>query len=168
MLTQHTIISIVRELNADQVRYLLVGGLAVIAHGYLRATSDLDIVLDLEPANARRALGCFERLGYRPRVPVPMSDFADPMKRRTWIETKDMVVFSLWKDDALGPIVIDLFITEPFPFADAWPQVLWQQHQDGTRFPIVDLPRLLAMKQAAGRPKDLLDIAELRRLHPGV
>lgn len=42
-------------LNEAQVRYLVVGGLAVIAHGYVRYTNDLDLVIQLDEPNARRA-----------------------------------------------------------------------------------------------------------------
>jgi len=41
--------SIVVALNAAKVRFLIVGGLAVAAHGYLRFTADVDLVLDPEP-----------------------------------------------------------------------------------------------------------------------
>jgi hypothetical protein len=38
------------------VRYLVVGGVAVVLHGYLRTTLDLDLVIQLEPDNLDRAL----------------------------------------------------------------------------------------------------------------
>jgi hypothetical protein len=59
------------------VRYLIVGGLAVVAHGYVRFTADFDVVLDLEAENVQRALGVFKSLGYVPRVPVPIEQFAE-------------------------------------------------------------------------------------------
>jgi hypothetical protein len=139
--------------------------LAVIAHGYLRTTTDLDIVLDLEADNARRALQCFEALGFRPRIPVPILDFADAAKRGEWAASREMVVFSLWRDGASGPLVVDLFVEEPFPFAEAWRAAFWSEYMGGVRFPCVDLARLRAMKRAAGRPKDLLDLAELGKIH---
>ena len=167
MLTREAVLEIVGSLNRDGVRFLMVGGLAVIAHGYVRATMDLDLVVDLEAENARRAICCLSRLGYQSRVPVPLEDFADPTCRADWIANKDLVVFSLWKNSTIGPIVIDLFVIEPFPFADAWRDAMWQEHANGTRFPYVDLTRLLAMKRLAGRPKDLLDVAELTRIAGG-
>jgi hypothetical protein len=45
--------TVIGALNAAPVRYLIAGGLAVIAHGYLRLTKDLDLVLSLDPENAR-------------------------------------------------------------------------------------------------------------------
>ena len=48
--------AILRALNDADVRYLIVGGLAVVAHGYVRYTADVDLVLDLERDNALRAM----------------------------------------------------------------------------------------------------------------
>ena len=44
------------------VRYLVAGGLAVVAHGYLRFTADVDLIVDLEPANVTRAVAALESL----------------------------------------------------------------------------------------------------------
>lgn len=167
MLTRDGIVAVANALNSAGVRYLFVGGFAVIAHGFLRTTTDLNIVLDLEPGNARHALQCFEGLGFRPRIPVPILDFADAAKRRAWAEQKEMVVFSLWRDGASGPLVVDLFVEEPFPFAEAWRDAFWVDYMGGVRFPCVDLARLREMKRAAGRPKDLLDLDELGKIHGG-
>ena len=49
--------AIVRVLNDAHARYLVVGGLAVAAHGYGRATFDIDLVIQLQPDNVRRAMG---------------------------------------------------------------------------------------------------------------
>jgi hypothetical protein len=53
---QRSIEAIVRALNEARVRYLIVGGLAVVAYGYVRFTADLDLFVDLEEENLRRAL----------------------------------------------------------------------------------------------------------------
>ena len=58
-----SIITIVRALNKSGVRYLIVGGLAVVAHGYLRFTADLDLMLDLETANVNRCIDALKTLG---------------------------------------------------------------------------------------------------------
>lgn len=61
--------AIVRALDKASTRYLVAGGLAVNAHGYLRFTKDIDIVLSLEQENAPRALQALERFGYQPTAP---------------------------------------------------------------------------------------------------
>ncbi len=48
--------AIFKALNDANARYLVVGGLAVIAHGHVRATVDVDIVLHLEQGNVLRAM----------------------------------------------------------------------------------------------------------------
>ena len=48
--------AIVGALNHANVRYLVVGGLAVVAHGYVRFTADIDLILDLDAANVSQAI----------------------------------------------------------------------------------------------------------------
>src|SRR5205814_2241965 len=87
---------IFEALAGAPVRYLVVGGVAVVLHGHPRFTADLDLVVGLEPDNVRAAMSALETLGYRPRAPVKMADFADPAIRRQWIADKGLQVFSLW------------------------------------------------------------------------
>ena len=75
--------AIVGALNAANVRYLVAGGLAVVAHGYVRFTADVDLILDFEPANVTRAMKALGSLGYRPRVPVTLNEFADAASGRS-------------------------------------------------------------------------------------
>jgi hypothetical protein len=82
------LIEIVQALNEGQVRYLIVGGLAVNAHGYLRYTNDVDVVLQLEPGNILRGLNALSRLGYRPKQPVDAAQFADASRRRVGSATR--------------------------------------------------------------------------------
>lgn len=77
---------ILAALNAETVRYLVVGGVAVVLHGHLRTTADLDLVVELAPDNARRALAALAKLGFRPRAPVPAEHFLDAGIRQSWIE----------------------------------------------------------------------------------
>src|SRR5947208_3476940 len=87
---------LLNALNAEAVRYLIVGGVAVVLHGYARATFDLDLVIDLEPSNLDRALRIFSSRGFHPRPPVAIEAFADADLRRLWIDEKNLRVFSLW------------------------------------------------------------------------
>ncbi|HVW70063.1 MAG TPA: hypothetical protein VHB68_13890 [Steroidobacteraceae bacterium] len=59
------------------VRYLVAGGLAVGAHGYLRFTKDVDIVVQLVPDNIERTFNALASLGYRPIVPITMKQFSN-------------------------------------------------------------------------------------------
>lgn len=43
-----------RSLNESEVKYLLIGGFAVILHGYVRATKDIDLLIDPSPENVKK------------------------------------------------------------------------------------------------------------------
>ena len=89
-----SVVAIVSALNQHQVRYLIVGGLAVVAHGFVRFTADVDIILSLDEENLGRAINALKALGYRPRAPVEFDEFIDPSTRKRWAEEKNMTVFS--------------------------------------------------------------------------
>jgi len=153
---------VLRSLNEAGVRYLIVGGVAVVLHGHLRATADLDLVVELSPANLACALEALEGSGFLPRPPVPLRSFADPDVRRAWIQDKNLQVFSLWHPELPG-FEVDLFVEEPFDFNDAWDRRINVAIAD-TFAPVVSLDDLLALKKAAGRARDRDDIAALEAL----
>jgi len=153
---------VLAALNAEKVRYLVVGGVAVVLHGHLRTTADLDLVVELAPDNARRAISALARLGFRPRAPVPAEQFADPNARRAWIDEKGLTVFSLWSD-RLPEIEVDLFVKEPFQFDEVYARAV-RVPLDTTTVTVVSIADLIALKQAAGRPVDLADVEALHAL----
>lgn len=153
---------IISTLNDADVRYLVVGGLAVVVHGYVRFTDDIDLVVQLDSENVRRAMNVLQGLGYRPLVPVDAAEFADAAKRERWRTEKNMKVFQLTNSERPDTRV-DLFVYEPFDFDDAYRRAP-RELIFGSRAPIVPLAELLDMKRAAGRPKDLGDIGELEVL----
>ena len=155
--------AVVAALNAAEVRYLIVGGLAVNAHGYLRATRDLDLVIQLESANLRRGLECLFEIGYRLAIPVSVEDFADASKREAWRVEKGMIVLKLWSDDHRRTPV-DVFVYEPFEFSKEFEKACLSELQPGIFARIVSLEALIEMKLVANRPHDLMDIEELRRV----
>jgi hypothetical protein len=160
--TVHPIEQVLGALNGAGVRYLVVGGVAVVLHGHLRTTADLDLVVSLEPANARRAIEAVTALGYRPRAPVPAERFADPAERASWIADKGLTVFSLWSDRTPG-LEVDLFVREPFDFEAAWARRVTVS-LDTTTATVASLEDLLGLKRAANRPQDLADIEALEAI----
>jgi hypothetical protein len=160
---KYSVEAIVGALNEADVRYLIAGGLAVVAHGYVRFTADVDLILDLEPDNVRRAVLAIGALGYRPRAPVPIGDFADPAKRSEWMRDKGLTVFSLFS--ASHPATeIDLFVESPLDFAQAYQRAVRMDVAPGVCATFVGLRDLLRLKEQAGRAQDVLDIDKLRAL----
>ena len=149
-------------LNHAGVDYVVVGGLAVILHGYLRATADLDLAVGLSPDIARRTMQALTAIGLRPRLPLAIEDFADVEKRREWLHERNMLVFPLW--DPGNPLrSVDVFIDEPVAFAELLRDAV-AKDLGGTVVRIAGIDHLIVMKQAAGRARDLDDIDKLRQI----
>ena len=100
------------------VRFIVVGGLAVVAHGYLRATEGIDVVIELLPESVARGFAAMDSLGYMPSVPVTATDFAEPEKRRLCSRERNMTVLQFWSDQH-RETPVDLFIEKPFDFGTA-------------------------------------------------
>ncbi len=153
---------ILSALQVAQVRYVIAGGFAVNLHGFLRFTKDLDLLVDLEPANAQRAMQVLGDCGLEPRVPVPLADFADARIRDDWAEHRNMLVFQVWHPDQ--PFCTgDVFVRNPIDFDDLWNRSV-DVSLGGVACRIAGIEDLIAMKSLAGRPQDLRDIEELRRI----
>ena len=160
-----SVAAILEALNRENVRVLVVGGLAVNAHGYLRFTKDADLAVELVPANIERAFRALASIGYHPRVPVTAAQLADPAIRASGIREKDMKVLQFWSD-AHRETPVDVFVIEPFDF----PLEFAEAHTDVVEIPgrppvearYVRLPTLIAMKEALGRAIDLDDVQHLR------
>jgi hypothetical protein len=151
-----------RELNEKGVKYLVVGGMAVVLHGIVRLTADLDIIIDLGRENALKLVSAMDKLGYKPRVPVPAGDFADVEKRESWIKEKNMEVFSFF-DPKNSLHLVDVLIKEPIDFEEAYKKRSMVEAA-GVKIPVVSIRDLIRLKNILMREKDLLDIAALKKL----
>ncbi len=154
--------ALVRALDEAGVRYLVAGGLAVNAHGYLRFTRDVDVVLQLSRNNILSAFDALQRIGYRPLVPVTATEFADEAKRDDWIRNKGMTVLNFWSDRH-RETPLDMFVTEPFDFDEEYAHAL-AKPLGGVTVRFVSIPTLIRMKQLAGRAQDKIDIEFLQKI----
>lgn len=155
--------AIVQALNRANVQYLVVGGLAVITHGYERFTNDVDLVIGLDPENIILGLRTLIGVGYQLKIPVTPEQFANPVLRETWRRDKGMTVLPLWSDQHRRTPV-DVFVYEPFDFSQEYSLARRHQIAGGDSAPVIRLETLLQMKRGVARPQDLADIAGLERL----
>lgn len=160
---QSSIAQVFRALNESGARYLVAGGLAVVAHGYLRLTMDIDLIIQLGRENLTRALEALRALGYRPKAPVDIAEFSYPENRDRWINEKGMVVFQL-VSDVHRSAPIDVFTQEPFDFDAVYAAAPRREVDDGVEIRVVPLAQLIEMKERANRPKDQVDLLYLRKL----
>ena len=152
---------IFRALTEAEVRFLVVGGVAVNAHGYQRLTADLDLALAMEEENILAALRALETLGYAPALPVPPGALADADTRRRWHAERNLEVFSLISTEKKEPTV-DILVREPFPFDREHRRALVAELAPDLEVPFVALDTLIEMKERAGRHRDEDDVRHLR------
>jgi predicted nucleotidyltransferase len=153
---------IFKILNAAGVRYVVVGGVATLLHGYARLTADVDLAVDLAPQEALKMIRALVDKGFRPQVPVSAETFADQAVREEWFQAKHMRAFSLV--DPTNPMrVVDVLLKPEVPFEE-----LLVRSQEGfvgeTRVRVASLDDLITLKRCAGRPQDLADIEKLEAI----
>ena len=144
------------------IRYVLVGGLAVLLHGVDRLTADIDLVIDLAPEQAAKAIEALLALGLKAGAPVDPRDFSSPAVRRRWREESGLVVLSFWDPQHRCPTV-DLFAEYPMDFETMFNNAVIMP-LSGTQVRTASVAHLVQIKRAAGRPRDLEDIARLAEL----
>lgn len=141
-----------RDLNASGIRYVIVGGLAVIRHGAVRATKDLDAAISMDGENLAR----LEKLVERWDATNPDGS---PLRTRKLAAGG---VLPLRTPHCLVDILSEQLL--PAPFDDVLRRADVKR-VDGVEAPICSLTDLVAMKRAAGRGADLLDLERLNDAH---
>lgn len=134
---------ILSALSAAGAEYIVVGAFAVAAHGNPRATGDIDIWVRPTRENAERVLQALRAFG-APLFDLTIDDLVD-----------EQTVFQI----GVAPVRIDILAgIDGVEFEDAWPRRVMAAL--GTESaPVLSLVDLAANKRAAGRPKDLVDLA---------
>ena len=148
---------ILRALVEKRVDFVVVGGVAVQAHGYLRATADLDVVPRPTLLNLSRlaeALTELDAEGWRVRLPVAVTD-------PQLLKAAPMIPLTT-RDGRLDLLNIAHTAGAPASYDDLRERALVVE-LDGLEIAIAGLDDLIRMKRAAGRPHDLTDIASLTR-----
>jgi hypothetical protein len=159
-LNSQSLAVVIKALNEHKIKYLIAGGLAVAAHGFLRFTADLDIILEMSQENLKSALTTFKLLGFKPRAPVNIESFSDPKKREEWVTEKHITVFSLWSGK-FPTLEIDIFVNDPVGFDAAYKRAAYFEFQKGLKASFLSLDDLIKTKKIAGRYKDMDDIENL-------
>jgi hypothetical protein len=153
-------------LREADVRFVVIGGIAVGVHGYVRATKDLDIVPDPEPENLTRLSSLLRELDAQH---VGVGDFAaeefpyDPTDPEQLAQGAN---FRL--ETRLGPLDIMQWVAgiDEDPAYPALARDAITVEFRGGRLLVCGLEHLVAMKQAAGRDQDLQDLRELAGSRP--
>ena len=152
-------------LSQHNVDFVLVGGMAVQLHGYMRMTYDIDLVLAMNHENLNRFINVAKNLGFSPVIPVAIESLKDADQIERWYREKGMLAFALREPTQAGS-VIDVLIKPEVSFdnllVDAVDGELF-----GRKIKVASIDHLLIMKRIANRPKDQLDIIALEKIKLG-
>lgn len=152
-------------LSEGQVRYVLVGGLAVQLHGYMRSTFNIDLVLAMDDGNLTRFIEVAKQHGLKPSSPVPIDSLRNAEQIEQWYREKGMLAFAL-REPQTGGGVVDVLVRPEVPFEQLMENAVVGQLL-GKQVWIASIDDLLMMKRIANRPKDRLDIEALEKIRRG-
>ena len=142
MATPETYTDVFARLERDKVRYVVVSGMAVVLHGYVRSVVDLDIVIDRSPDEADRAMMALAASGFVPSIPLPLSTLTvmrmfDGMNREVDVFARYHVAF----EELMSA-------SEMVRVGDGMVRVASVEH-------------VIRAKRITGRPHDVEDVAGL-------
>ncbi len=138
---------LLKSFNSARVKYLLIGGYAVVHYAYQRTTDDLDLWIEISEKNASRISKVLQEWGGFAADEVPPSKF---------LAKRALIIFGR------EPVRVDLLTyATGLNFHECYARrnvVL----MDGVRVPLISLKDLKTNKQISGRHKDLADLVYLK------
>lgn len=145
------IINIWKSLHSNSVKYVTIGGFAVIMHGYNRTTGDLDILIENSSENRKNLRKALKDIG--------LGDFE---------QIESMEFIPGWTDFSVGPGLRLDVMTSVKGINEKDFDELYQLSEttmiDNTPVRVIDYKNLIKTKQSSNRTKDQLDIEELEKI----
>lgn len=125
----------------NDVKYLVIGGIAAVLYGVPRATFDLDILIEPSKENAQKLLDALAEAGFGTAALTSADEIIDT----------EITIFT-------DRVRLDVQTSTPgIVFEDAWPRRATLTYE-GQKFEVVSLDDLIQSKIAAGREVDLEDV----------
>lgn len=140
-----------KTLNDNNVRYIMVGGVATRMHGYNRSTDDVDIWLEDTKPNRKNLRAAFNEFGYGDQLAFETIEFVPG-----WTNFQigaDIVLDIMTEMKGLEHLTFDECLQQA-SFADI----------DGVKVPFLHINQLIQNKKVVNRPKDQVDVIELEKI----
>jgi predicted nucleotidyltransferase len=132
---------LLRIFNTHNVKYLVIGGYAVVQYAEPRFTKDLDVLISTDTANAEAVYNALHEFG-APLAGLTPKDFSE-----------EGFFFQM----GMPPIRVDVLMGIPrVNFEDCWGRRM-EVDFEGLKVVFISKNDLIASKRAAGRPQDLID-----------
>lgn len=135
-------------MNQHNVEYVLVGGMAVILHGYVRGTGDMDVWVNKTKENYNRLKRAYQQFG------MPLFDM-----------TEDNFLGDEYDVFGIGvqPVKIEVMTSVKGLLFDETYAIAQTYEEDGLQIKFVHINHLIQSKKASGRFRDLDDIEQLTK-----
>jgi predicted nucleotidyltransferase len=128
--------------NANKVKYLVIGGYAVVQYAEPRFTKHLDVLISTDPVNAEAVYNA-------------LREFGAPL---TGLTPKDFSEEGFFFQMGVAPVRVDVLMGIPgIQFEECWDRRV-EVDFDGLKVIFISKLDLIASKRAAGRPQDLIDV----------
>jgi hypothetical protein len=150
------LVRLVKALEAYRVKYAIVGGFAMVLHGVVRGTLDIDLVVTLRQDSFEKVEKALNSLGLSSRLPVNAQQLFH--FREEFIKQRNLIAWSFANPQNPSEVV-DIILPEdlgkitPVKISFA-----------GVQIKVLPIPELLKMKRRAGREQDLADVKALELL----
>ena len=152
--------NILQKFVDSKMNFVVVGGFAVVAHGAVRITMDLDLVIALQNQDLEKAWNVLSELGFTCRQPITKSIFIDAKKLSKIIHEKNAKAISFYQSKQ-EYLVVDLLFREDLRVED---QHIVKIDLFGIKCPVISVDKLIQLKKEAGRPKDVEDVKALEKI----
>ena len=153
---------IFETLNKKNVKYLIVGGLAVNLYGVPRLTYDLDIIVENNPKNYERLIEALKQLNFFPKLPVKLEELMDKEKRKKWVVDKNLIAFCVLNKDKPYE-ELDIILSHNIDFNEEYRRKT-DFDIENIIFQVISIDGLIKMKLYSKRKQDIQDVEILKKI----
>lgn len=146
--------SFIKLSNKYEVKMLMVGGGAVNFHGYQRHSADVDFWIDTTPENFKKLIQVFNEMGYE------LDDFPNDVKQK-----RQNISVKFSPADLNLELITNFSVNKSFDQAHKEAEAVVVNEIPFLKWFVLSLEDLITSKIKANRPKDLLDIQELKKIN---
>lgn len=147
------ILNFIKYSNEAGVRMLMVGGGAVNFHGYQRHSADVDFWIETTEDNFKKLVAVFQKMGYE------ILDFPSDVKQQL-----QNISIKFSPEDLDLELITRFSVGKTFDEAYQNSELAEVENTTFYKWHVLSLEDLITSKLKAARPKDLLDVQELKRI----
>ena len=148
MIFDDNYIDFINLLKKYEVKFVLVGGLAVVVHGHYRTTKDMDLFYECSEENCLKLIKSIDDFGFK----------------YLNLSIEDLMDSSGYVKLGNAPVRIDLFCDLPGVNFEEVYKMAFDYTEDGIELKVIHVNHLIQNKLTVGRDQDLSDAKKLKKI----